>query len=62
MFVRQSRPVKFRELTLNVIFLTEAFLRIAVTGSVASLDSVPEASFMTTDNRLLLNHNEHRIK
>lgn len=57
-FVRQSRPHKFRELTLNVFFLTEAFLRVAVAGSMASLDSVPQAWFMTTNNRLLFNDNE----
>lgn len=58
MFVRQSGPRKFRALTINVFFLTEAFLRVAVAGSMAGLDSVPEAWFMTTDHGLLFNHNE----
>lgn len=57
-FQRQARARKFRALTLNVFFLTEAFLRVAVAGSMASLDSVPEASFMTTNNSLLFNDNE----
>lgn len=51
-----------KELTLNVFFLTEAFLRVAVAGSVARLDSVPEASFMTADHSLPFNDNEQPQK
>lgn len=47
-----------RGLTLDVFFLTEAFLCVAVAGSVASLDPVSQASFVTADDRLLFNDSE----
>lgn len=42
-----------RQLTLNIFLFTETFLRVAVAGSVAGLDPVPQASFMTTSNSFL---------
>lgn len=47
-----------RGLTLDVFLLTEAFLCVAVAGSVASLDPVSQASFVTANDRLLFNDSE----
>lgn len=44
------------QLTLNIFLFTETFLRVAVAGSVASLDPVPQASFMTTSNSFLFSN------
>lgn len=44
----------FLKFTLNVFHLTEAFLRVAVAGPMASLDPIPQASFMATSNRFPL--------
>lgn len=47
-----------RVLTLDVFFLTEAFLRVAVAGSMAGLDPISQASFVTADDGLLFNNSK----
>lgn len=41
--------VDLYKLTLDVFLLTEAFLGVAVAGSITGLDPIPQASFMTSD-------------
>lgn len=62
MFALERQMEPFRIVTFNVFFLTEAFLRVAVAGSITSLDPVPQASFMTTDNGLFFKDQTQRIK
>lgn len=62
MFALEKQMEPFRIVTFNVFFLTEAFLRVAVAGSITSLDPVPQASFMTTDNGLFFKDQTQRIK
>lgn len=62
MFALERQMEPFRIVTFNVFFLTEAFLRVAVAGSITSLDPVPQASFMTADNGLFFKDQTQRIK